>query len=135
LFAGYLGFGVAFSFVRQDVFQQTQTLGLPCFIEAANHIIHTASGQSCATEQVISLQIKLHSFSWKYTFFTLDDSPVPCILGADFLSFAKMQLDFASSSYFFAFPRSCRYDVESLDLSKQHSVFPCSEKALKQLAI
>jgi hypothetical protein len=91
-----------------------------------------ASGQSCVSSEAVSLQIKLHSFSWKYTFI-LDHSPVPCILGADILSFAKMQLDFASSSYSFAFRPSCRYDFESLDLSKKDLLFPYSEKAMAQL--
>jgi hypothetical protein len=63
------------------------------------------------------------------------DFPVPCILGADFLSFAKMQLDFATSSYTFASEKSCQYDFEPLDFSSLHShYFPCPEEVLKQLA-
>jgi hypothetical protein len=59
---------------------------------------------------------------------------VPAILGADFLAFAKMQLDFANSCYTFAFQQSCRYDFESLDFSMQHyHVFPCSEGALNEI--
>jgi hypothetical protein len=93
-----------------------------------------ASGQSCVIKEAVSLQIKLHSFSWKYTFLVIDDSPVPSILGADFLSFAKMQLDLANSCYTFAFQKSCWYDFESLDVSMQHfHVFPCPEEALNEL--
>jgi hypothetical protein len=64
----------------------------------------------------------------------LDDSPVPSILGADFLSFVKMQLDFENSCYTFAFQKCCRYDFEALDFSMlQSHVFPCSEEALIKL--
>jgi hypothetical protein len=49
-----------------------------------------ASGQSCVIKEAVSLQIKLYSFSWKYAFLVLDNSPVPAILGADFLAFSKM---------------------------------------------
>jgi hypothetical protein len=85
-------------------------------------------------KEAVLLQIKLHSFSWKYDFLVFGDSPVPCILGADFLSFAKMQLDFATSSYTFAFEGSCQYDFEPLDFSSLYShCFPCPEEVLKQL--
>jgi hypothetical protein len=82
-----------------------------------------ASGQSCVIKESVSLQIKLHSFSWKYTFLVFDNSPVPCILGTDFLSFAKLRLDFATFSCSFAFEQSCWYDFEPLDFSVQHSHF------------
>jgi hypothetical protein len=46
-----------------------------------------------------------------------------------------MRLDFATSSYTFAFEQFCRYDFELLDFSMQHSqFFPCSEEALNRLA-
>jgi hypothetical protein len=90
-----------------------------------------ASGQGCVIKELVSLQVKIHSFSWKYTFMVLDHSPVPCILGADFLSFAKMQLDFATSSYSFAFQKGRQYDFESLDSSVLSSCpFPSEEGAL-----
>jgi hypothetical protein len=93
-----------------------------------------ASGQSCVIKEAVSLQIKLHSFSWSYAFLVLDNSPVPSILGADFLAFAKIQLDFSSSCYTFAFQQACRYDFETLDFSMQHyHIFPCSEEALNEL--
>jgi hypothetical protein len=93
-----------------------------------------ASGQSCVIKETVSLQIKLYSFYWSYVFLVLDSSPVPSILGADFLSFIKMQPDFANSRYIFAFQQSCRYDCESLDFSMQDfHVFPYSEEALNEL--
>jgi hypothetical protein len=87
----------SFSFVRRDVFQQILSLGLPCRVETTNHSLHMASGQSYVIKKAVSIQIKLHSFSWRYIVLVLDNSPVPSILGADFLSFVKMQLDFAHS--------------------------------------
>jgi hypothetical protein len=93
-----------------------------------------AAGHSCVIKEAVSLQMKLHSFSWKYDFLVLGDSPVPCILGADFLSFTKMQLDFAMSLYTFPFNRSCQYDFEPLDFSSWNShCFPCPKEVLKQL--
>jgi hypothetical protein len=76
--------GSSFSFVRRDVFQQIQSLGLPSRVETTNRTLHMASGQSCVMKEAVSLQIKRHSFSWRNTFLVLDDSPVPSILGADF---------------------------------------------------
>jgi hypothetical protein len=93
-----------------------------------------AAGQSCVIEDAVSLHIKLRSFSWTYVFLILEDSPVPCILGADFLGFAKIRLDFSSSLYSFAFQPLCQYDFESFGFSDQHhNVFPCSERALNDL--
>jgi hypothetical protein len=55
-------------------------------------------------------------------------------LGSGFLSFAKMQLDFATSSYTSAFNRSCQYDFEPLDFPAWNShCFPCPEEVLNQL--
>jgi hypothetical protein len=54
--------GSSFSFVRRDVFQQIQSLGLPCLVEVVNHTCHMASGQSSVIKEAVSLQIKLHSF-------------------------------------------------------------------------
>jgi hypothetical protein len=113
--------GSSYSFIRREVFQQIQSLGLPCSVKMANRTIHMAAGHSCVIKEAVSLQIKLHSFSWKYDFLVFGDFPVPCILGADFLSFAKMQLDFATSSYTFAFEGSCRYNFEPLDFSSLYS--------------
>jgi hypothetical protein len=93
-----------------------------------------AAGQSCVIEEAVSLHIKLRSFSWTYVFLILEDSPVPCILGADFLASAKMRLDFASSSYSFAFQPLCQYDFDSFGFSEQHHhLFPCSESVLNDL--
>jgi hypothetical protein len=90
-----------------------------------------ASGQSCVIKELVSLQVKIHSFSWTYKSMVLDHSPVPCILGADFLSFAQMQLDFSASSYSFAFQKARQNYFESLDSSMLRSCsFPFEKGAL-----
>lgn len=126
--------GSSSSFIRRDVFQRIQDLGLPCWAEAVDQACCAANGQSCVISQAVLLPIKLHSFSWKYSFLIFEDSPVPCILGADFLAFVKMQLDFSTMTYTFAFDRACRYDFERFDGgSRDGKSFPCSEQALTQL--
>jgi hypothetical protein len=124
-----LDYGSSFSFMRRDVFQRISALGLLCSSEATNREIHVASGQGCVISDLVSLQIKIRSFSWKYTFFVLDHSPVPCILGADFLAFAKIRIDFATSSYSFAFDKAHQYDFEPMDSSLLRSgSFPFEEE-------
>jgi hypothetical protein len=131
---GILDSASSYSFIRRDVFQQIKSLGFPCSVKTANRTIHIAAGHSCVIKEAVSLQIKIHSFSWKYDFLLLGDSPAPCILGVDFLSFAKIQHNFATFSYAFVFARSCQYDFEPLDFSAWNShCFPCPEEVLKQL--
>jgi hypothetical protein len=115
--------------MRRDVFHRIQSLGLPCCAETVSQTCRAANGQSCAIGQAVSLQIKLNFFSWRYSFLIFEDSLVPCILGADFMAFAKMQLDFATLSYKFAFEPTCHYDFERLDFCSHESrPFPCSEE-------
>jgi hypothetical protein len=51
------------------------------------------------------------------------------------MTFAKMQLEFSTLSYMFAFDLACQYDFERLDFCSQdlHS-FPCFEQVLTKLA-
>jgi hypothetical protein len=103
-------------------------------MQKADQNLHMAAGQSSVIEEAVSLHIKFRSFSWTYVFFILEDSPVPCILGADFLASAKMRFDFASLSYSFAFQPLCQYDFDSFGFSEQHyHVFPSSERFLYDL--
>jgi hypothetical protein len=126
--------GSSFSLIKRDVYQQILRLGLPCRVETANRTLHMASGQSCVIKEAVSLQIKLHLFSWRYSFLVLEESPIPSILGVDFLSSVKMQIDFANSCYTFAFQKSCRYDFEAFDpYVLQSCRFPCSEEALVEM--
>jgi hypothetical protein len=68
-----------------------------------------AAGQGCVAKGAVTLSTKLQKFSWTFKFFIFDESSVLCILGVDFLAFGKVQLDFASSSYSFAFDTESRY--------------------------
>jgi hypothetical protein len=124
----------SFSFIRRDVYQQILRLGLPCRVETVDRTLHMASGQSCVIKKAVSLQIRLHSFSLRYAFLVLEESPVPSILGANFLSFVKMQIDCANSCYMFEFQKSCRYDFGAFYLSMLQSCsIPCSEEALVEM--
>jgi hypothetical protein len=97
------------------------SLGLSCSSETTNRKIHMASGQSCVIKELVLLPVKIQWCSWKYKFMVLNHSLVPCILGADFLGFAKMQLDFSTSTYCFAFQEARQYDFEPVDSSVLHS--------------
>ncbi|PNF36842.1 hypothetical protein B7P43_G09252, partial [Cryptotermes secundus] len=81
--------GSSSSFIRRNVFQRIRSLGLPCWSEAVSQSCRATNGQNCAISLAVLLQTKLHSFSWKYSFLIFDDSPVPCILGADFWPLPK----------------------------------------------
>lgn len=121
--------GSSFSFVRHDVVQQIASLGLPCSMQKTGRNLHMAAAQSCVIKEAVSLHIKLRSFSWTYVFLILEDSSVPCILVS-----TKVRLDFASSSYSFAFQPLCQYDFDSFGFSEPHyHVFPCSERVLNGL--
>jgi hypothetical protein len=50
--------------------------------------------------------------------FVLDDYPVPCILGVNFLSLAKVRIDFSARRYCFLFQLEKDFEIESLDLDK-----------------
>jgi hypothetical protein len=92
-------------------------------------MITTASGHSLVIKEVVSLQIKIHSFSWKFKLWVLDNSPVPCILGLDFLTFTQVQMDFATFSFSFAFDKLRRYDLASVEVPSMPSLsFPCTEE-------
>jgi hypothetical protein len=55
--------GSSFSFLRRDVFQRVLGLGLSCSSETTNREVRMAFGQSCVIKELISLQVKIHSFS------------------------------------------------------------------------
>jgi hypothetical protein len=48
--------GSSFSFVRRDVFQQIQSLGLPSRLETTNRTLHMSSRQSCVIKEAVLLQ-------------------------------------------------------------------------------
>jgi hypothetical protein len=94
-----------------------------------------ADGQACDIRESVSLSVKIRTFSWKFKFFIMENCPVNCILGVDFLSFAQINLNFGNSNYAFAFEHSLVFQFESLDSSKQYSnIFPCAEGDLDRLS-
>jgi hypothetical protein len=55
--------------------------------------------------------------------------PCPVYIGADFMAFAKIQLDFSTLSYKFAFDPTCRYNFERFGFCSHESLaYPCSEE-------
>jgi hypothetical protein len=85
------------------------------------------------TEAVI-LSIKIQIFSWKVRFLVLEDCPVPCILGADFLMTAKMRLDFATRRYSFGFKPETEFEFAWLDVTKRApQEFPCPREESSHL--
>ena len=76
----------------------------------------------------------MHSFSWKVRFLVFEYCPVPCILGVDFLTFAKVRIDFSTCRYSFAFQPETEFEFQSLDFCRHSSqTFPCSEDAFSCL--
>jgi hypothetical protein len=90
------------SFLRHDVLDNIERLGLPYTLETAEEHCLMASGESCVISEVVVLGIKM-PFSWKFMFSVLGDCPIPCILGVDFFTFAKVRIDFVARRYNFLF--------------------------------
>jgi hypothetical protein len=95
--------GSSLSLLRSDVLDNIQRLGLPVTLESTEQRCLLANGEPCAVSEIAGLSIKIHSFSWKVRFLVLRDCPLPCILGVDFLTKAKVHIDFAAQKYCFLF--------------------------------
>jgi hypothetical protein len=95
--------GSSRSFIRRDVFDAIKKSGLSYTVETTEERCLMANGESCILSEVIRLGIKIHSFSWKFGFLVLGGCPVPCILGVDFLTFAKVRIDFSARQCHFFF--------------------------------
>jgi transposase InsO family protein len=84
-----------------------------------------ANGNRCVIAEKVVLSIKIGPFSWKWLFSVLNDSPIPCILGVDFMSHAKVQLNFATQKYSFLFSPERDFDFEPQELGEGTSLkFP-----------
>jgi predicted aspartyl protease len=126
--------GFSQSFLRRDVFDNIKRLGLPHFVETAERRSLMVNGESCVSSEVIVLEIKIHSFSWKFNFLVLDKCPIPCILGVDFMIFAKVRIDFSTRRYNFLFQPEMDFSFESFDIAKCNSQeFPCFNDVLRSL--
>jgi hypothetical protein len=89
-------------------------LGLPYTVETTEERCLMANGESCVITEAVILGIKVNSFLWKYRFLVLDYCLIPCILGVDFLAFAKVRIDFAACRYTFLFqPESLNFGLST----------------------
>jgi hypothetical protein len=109
-----------------DVFNNIQKLALRHMVETVGERCLMANAAPHLVTEAVTLFIKIQLFSWKIRFLVLDHCPVPCILGADFLTTAKMRLDFATRRYSFGFKPEQEFEFACLDVTKQASQeFPC----------
>jgi transposase InsO family protein len=93
-----------------------------------------ANGEPCAVSEIAELSVKIHSFSWKVLFLILEDCPLPCILGVDFLAKAKVRIDFAARKYCFLFHPELEFTWEQFNLAQITSrEFPCPGEAKEKL--
>jgi hypothetical protein len=84
------------SFVRWNIFDKIKMLGLPHVVDMTNECCHMANDHSCDNMHASIFTVKIQSLSCKVKFFIFEHCPIPCILGVDFLAFAKVRLDFAT---------------------------------------
>jgi hypothetical protein len=89
------------TFVRLDIFNKIKELGLPHTVETTEEYCQTANEGLCDVTQAVVFTV--HFVSWKIRFFMSEHCPVPCILGVDFFTLAKVRMDFATRRYSFAF--------------------------------
>jgi hypothetical protein len=93
-----------------------------------------ANGEPGVISGIAVLSIKIGSFSWKWRFSILRNSPIPGILGVDFMSHAKLQLAFAARKYSFLFCPERSFDFESFELRQGMSLkFPSPIKLVAAL--
>lgn len=88
--------GSSFSFIRRDVLDNCKALGLPYTLETTQESCLMANGKPCVASEVAVLEVRIQSSSWKFQFFILDNCPIPCILGVNFLRMAKVRIDFVA---------------------------------------
>ena len=126
--------GSSRSFIRQDVFKNIEQLKLPFALEQAEERCVMVNGQPCVISEMAVLSIKIGSFSWKHRFLIFGECPVPCILGVDFMTRAKMRLDFVTRQYSFSFHCEQEFPFEAFDLQlcASHN-FPRSKKVVTGL--
>ena len=95
--------GSSLSFIRQDVLHNFEELGLPCTLQRVQERCVMANGEPYVIAETAVLGIKIGSFSWKWRFSILRKGPIPCILGVDFMSHAKLKLDSVARKFRFGF--------------------------------
>jgi hypothetical protein len=126
--------GSFLSFVGREVFNNIKKLGLLYTVEKTQERCQMANAGVCDVTQAVGLPIKLHGPSWKVRFLVLDHCPVPCILGVDFLTSARVRIDFTVRRFGFVFQPDEEFEFWCPDLSKLPSLrFPCPEDAFSYL--
>jgi hypothetical protein len=117
--------GSSLSFIRRDCVDRIKQLKLPYVISKTQEQCVLANSEPCVVSEVVELNIKIQGFSWKRPFQILTDCPVPCILGIDFLTAAKLNIDFFARRYSFRFCSEKEFEFESFDLAEISSLtFP-----------
>jgi hypothetical protein len=126
--------GSYLSYVRRDVFSNIKRLSVPHTVEAVGERCLMANAAPHMVTEAVTLPMKIQSFSWKIRLLVLDYCPVPCILGADVLTVAKMRLDFVTRRYSFLFKPEQEFEFTSLDVTQHLSQeFPCHQEAFSSL--
>jgi transposase InsO family protein len=95
-----------------------EQLRLPFTLEQAEERCVMVNAQPWVISQMAVFGIKICSFSWKHRFLILDECPIPCVLGVDFMIRAKMQIDFSTRRYGFAFHADQNFQWESYNLQQ-----------------
>jgi hypothetical protein len=80
--------GSSRSFIKQDILHNIKELGLPCTLQRVQERCVMANGEPCVIAEIAVFSLKIGYFSWKWRFSILRNSPIPCILGVDFMSHA-----------------------------------------------
>jgi hypothetical protein len=109
--------GSSLSFIRRDVIDNCKLLGLPYTLETTQERCLMANGEPCVASEVALFEVKLQSSSWKFQFFILDDCPIPCILGVNFLTMAKVRIDFVARRYSFLGCSELEFEFDPFDFA------------------
>jgi hypothetical protein len=125
----FLDSGSSLLFIRRNVLDNIKRLGLPCSWQRAEARCIFANGEPCALSEVVILSIKIQSFFWKCPFRILEECPILCILGVEFMTRAQMCVDFSARRYSFRFHPGKQFEFEIPDLSGGlSSTFPCPQE-------
>jgi hypothetical protein len=95
--------GSSVSFVRREVLDEIDNLGLPYKLETTGERCQAANGEPCNIMKAVVMTVKLHGFAWKVRFLIFEQCPVPSVLGLYFLGRARLRMNFATGTYSFAF--------------------------------
>jgi hypothetical protein len=124
-----LDFGSSFSFIHWDVVDNIKRFRLPHVLATTEERCLMANAQSCKVSDVVELGVKIQDF-WIFRFRMLGDCPISCILGIDFLTKARVRINFAARRYAFVFI------LRGISISKANDTLqqlPCSIDGMTSL--